>query len=109
MLYMEEGTTLILLRGIPRSYLLDGLSIELNKVCSYFGPLSLWICSKVEEGRIDAHVICDSSRSPKKVEIRLPHPHGAKAISVKGGAYDPRTECVLIEPFAGEAEVQLLF
>ncbi len=40
MLYMEDGSTLRLLNTIPREWMEDGKTIELNDVQSYFGPLN---------------------------------------------------------------------
>ena len=109
MLYLERGSTLHLLRGIPRRYLEDGKKIELDKVATYFGPLTLNVNSALEGGRIDAKIVCDSDRRPARVELRLPHPQGAKATRVEGGSYDSKTETVVIEPFTGSASVTLLF
>ena len=109
MLYMEEGRHLSLLPGIPRDYLQRGKTIELKEVATYFGPLSLRVDSRLEQGRIDAVIDCSSSRKPQAVELRLPHPLGLKATGVRGGAYDPKTERVRVEPFNGRAQVTLLF
>jgi len=109
MLYMEEGRTLKLLRGIPRSWLENGKSIQLNKVASYFGPLSLKVKSQLDSGMIEAKITCNADRHPKSVEIRLPHPQGKKAKSVRGGRYIAREESVRIEPFEGYAKVVLCF
>ena len=109
MLYMEHGSTLRLLAGIPRKYMEDGKKIELKKVASYFGPLSLTAASKLKQGHMQATVLCDSERRPRRVELRLPHPAGAKAKKVDGGVYDSKTEKVTIEPFGGSAEVRLDF
>ncbi len=107
MLYLERGKTLDLLAGIPRSYMEDGKQIELTKVASYFGPLSLTVHSNTALGRIDALVDCASDWRPERVELRVPHPAGIKAKKVEGGVYDPETERVVIEPFRGHAEVKL--
>ncbi|MEM2925843.1 MAG: hypothetical protein QXO94_00045 [Candidatus Bathyarchaeia archaeon] len=109
MLWMEQGQTLKLLLGIPRSWMENGTSIELNRVASYFGEVSLKVESKLEQRRIEAKVECLSDRKPKCLELRLPHPQGRKAIKVKGGVYDANTETVRIEPFHGYAEVLLEF
>ena len=108
MLYMERGAGIDLLPGIPRAYLESGKRIELKNVATYFGPLSLRVASRLEEGRIVASVECPE-RKPKYVEIRLPHPLGRKAVWVAGGSYDPATERVRVEPFDGRAEVTLGF
>lgn len=109
MLYFEQGTTLHLLRGIPRSYMETGKRILLEKVQSYFGPVTLRVSSEVGQGRIRATVKCDSPRRPATVELRLPHPAGTKAERVEGGIYDSASEAVTIEPFTGKAEVLLHF
>ncbi|MEM2930912.1 MAG: hypothetical protein QW797_08665, partial [Thermoproteota archaeon] len=109
MLWMEQGQTLKLLPGIPRKWMENGKSIELNRVASYFGPISLRADSKLDQGKIEARVECSSEWQPRIVELRLPHPHGKKATGVKGGVYDAQTETVRIEPFKDKAEVELSF
>ncbi|MEM2941116.1 MAG: hypothetical protein QW304_06175 [Thermoproteota archaeon] len=109
MLWMEQGQTLKLLPGIPRKWMENGKSIELNGVASYFGSISLRADSKLDQGKIEARVECSSERQPRIVELRLPHPHGKKATGVKGGVYDAQTETVRIEPFKDKAEVELSF
>ncbi len=107
MLYMEEGDTLKLLRGIPRQWLNQGNRITLKNVATYFGPLTLEVTSK--DDILSAVVTCKSNRRPKTVEIRLPHPFGRKATSVTGGTYNPETETVRINHFKGQANVVLSF
>ena len=109
MLYLEEGTTLKLLRGVPRAWFENGKRIELRKVASYFGPLSLVAASNLDHGSIEAEITCDSDRRPQCVEIRLPHPAGKKPTSVEGGTYNADTETVTIEDFSGRATVRVFF
>jgi hypothetical protein len=109
MLYLERGTTLRLLTGIPREYLENGKRIEVNEAASYFGPLTLNVISELDRGRIRATVECNSARHPARVELRLPHPSCTKAKTVQGGTYDAKTETVTIEPFTGTAEVCVQF
>jgi len=109
MLYLEKGETLELLPGIPRGYLENGKEIELKNVASYFGPVSLHVKSSLDQGRVEASVECLADRRPKTVALRLPHPQGKRAVWVQGGAYDPETERVKIEPFSGRAAVVLGF
>ena len=109
MLWLEEGATLRLLAGIPRAWLEDGKKIGLNKVATYFGPLTLQVTSRVGVGEIKASVECRGARRPGIVVLRLPHPEGLKAIGVTGGVYDLATETVRIEPFKGTATVTLQF
>jgi len=106
MLYLEDGQTLKLLPGIPRIWMEDGKQITLKNMNSYFGPISLQVNSRVNAGFIEASISCDSSRGPRDVIIRLPHPSAKKAIKVTGGTYDARTESILIKDFRGSATVR---
>jgi hypothetical protein len=107
MLYLEDGETLRLLSGIPRSWMEEGKQIVLNSVRSYFGPLSLQVLSRTEAGYIEATISCDSPRRPHSILIRLPHPGGKKASRVTGGTYEPGSESVLITGFTGRANVRV--
>ncbi len=109
MLYLERGTGIDLLSGVPRAYLENGKRIELNKVATYFGPLSLRVDSNLDQGFIQATVECPGGHKPDFVELRLPHPQGRKAIQVRGGTYNPETERIRIEPFSGRAEIIAAF
>lgn len=109
MLYMEEGDTLKLLRGIPRQWLNQGNRIRLKNVATYFGPLALDVMSNIDFGTLNAAITCKANRRPKTVEIRLPHPFGLKATSIAGGTYNPETETVRINHFTGQAHIALSF
>jgi hypothetical protein len=109
MLYMERGKGIDLLPGIPRSYLENGKHIGLDRVATYFGPLSLGVTSALDRGRIQATVECAGDRRPAFVELRIPHPQGRKAVRVEGGVYNPSTERVRIEPFSGRADITVTF
>jgi len=109
MLYMEEGSRLKLLPGIPRVWLEDGKKIELREASSYFGPITLQAESAVERGVIKAKIECRADRMPRTVWIRLPHPLGMHPKSVTGGSYVGEEEAVQIEGFTGSAEVELFF
>jgi len=109
MLYLEEGDTLRLLAGIPRAWMEEGKRIELRNVASYFGPISLRVESKLEQGKIEAWIECKSHRQPKTVELRIPHPRAAKAVRVVGGTYHAEGETVRIKPFRDTAKVTLTF
>lgn len=110
MLYLEDGGTLRLLTGIPRVWLADGQRLELKKVVSYFGPLSLTVNARLHEGFIEAELTChDTSRRPQHAVIRLPHPTGQKALSVTGGSYDAGSESILVSGFSGTVKVKAFF
>jgi hypothetical protein len=109
MLWMEEGKELQLLAGVPRAWLKNGQEIRIDNAATYFGPLSLHVDSRVSQGLITAEIKCDGTRAPKAVVLRLPHPDGQRAISATGGRYEPQTETIRVEPFSGEARVELRF
>jgi hypothetical protein len=109
MLWMEQGQTLKLLSGIPRDWMKNSMYVELDNVASYFGPVSLRVESKLNQGRIEAMIECSSNRQPKIIELRIPHPQGKKAAKAKGGTYNAQTETVTVEPFKNKAEVILEF
>ena len=109
MLYLEEGRTLRILAGVPRAYLEDGKTIQVDRAGSYFGPLSFRIDSDLRERTISAQVSCPGERRPETVEIRVPHPAGLRPIRVEGGTYLPDRETVRIFPFTGTASVTLTY
>lgn len=108
MLWSERGDTLRFLPATPRAWLADGKSIELENVATYFGPATLRVRSALQGGGvIRAEVECSSKRRPKRVEVRLPHPEGRKAVRVTGGVYDAARECVTVSRFTGKATITL--
>jgi hypothetical protein len=109
MLYLEQGSGIKLLPGIPRAWLENGKHIDLERVATYFGPLSLHVESALDRGVIKASVECAGERRPGYVDLRIPHPQGRKAVRVTGGMYNPETESIRIEPFSGQAEVTVTF
>ena len=109
MLYMEDGDRLTLLPGVPRAWLERGKIIELDGAATYFGPVSLHVESREEDGSIRAVIECTSDRQPSTVVIRLPHPQEKSPSAVSGGEYDAGTESVLVTSFKDRAEVELTF
>ncbi len=109
MLYMEEGDTLHLLRGIPRAWLEDGKEITIQNAASYFGPFSLEVKSDLTAGHLTARVTCATDRKPKTITLRLPHPDNRRPTNITAGLYNPATETVHIDNFPGQAEVVLEF
>ncbi|HYG18223.1 MAG TPA: hypothetical protein VD816_04810, partial [Ohtaekwangia sp.] len=109
MLYLEEGDTLRLLSGVPRVWLEDGKSINVVNAGTYFGKVSFGVKSDVAKGVITATIVCQETRKPRTVLIRLPHPAGKNTVHVEGGMYDPATESVTIENFTGKAQLVLRY
>ena len=110
MLYLEEGDALAMLKTIPRCWFEDGKELILDGVKSYFGQIYFKAESDLKNNRIKAEIkLVESVEMPKKVNIRLPHPEGQKAISCKNGIYNSATETVTINNFKDSASVILEF
>jgi len=109
MLYMEEGDTLKMLRGIPRSWLEDGKEIRLENVATYFGPVTLEVTSNLKDSIIEGTIRCTSDFPPKIIAIRIPHPLHKEPENVTGGIYQKIKETLYIIPFKGKATFQLEF
>jgi len=109
MLLMEEGDVLHLLPGVPRAWLAHGRRIEFENLASYFGPVSLHVVSRTQEGVVEAHYACAYDRKPARLSLRLPHPQGARARLAQGGTYDAQTETVDIVQGATEGTVVLRY
>ncbi|HNS31568.1 MAG TPA: hypothetical protein PKN36_01155 [bacterium] len=110
MLYMEDGDTLNLFTAIPRKWLENGKKIEVKNASSYFGPISFYACSDIDNsGSIIAGLELQSGIKPRIVRIRIPHPEGRKAIAVEGGKYCPETETVEIIDFKSRSSIHLFY
>jgi len=109
MLYMEEGSRLKLLSGIPRAWLEQGKRISLGRAASYFGLFSMEIESDIDNGRIVANMEFHSDRRADSIEIRLPHPDGRRALRVSDGFYDSKKETVILANVGETAQVILEF
>jgi len=106
MLYLEEGSVLRLLPGIPRAWLEDGKKIEVKNAVSYFGNISFSIVSDEGKGYITAEIECNSDRKPSEIVVRIPHPDGRKAKKVSEGVYNPADETLTIKNFTGKAVIR---
>lgn len=109
MLCMEQGTTLHLLRGIPRAWLEPDKSIEIDGLRTWFGALSLRVHAADGGRRIVAEIECPEPQRPATVRLRIPHPAGRRATTVEGGEYLPSEETVVLSDFSGKARVVLEF
>jgi hypothetical protein len=120
MLYMEEGSTLRLMLGIPRRWLEGGKCIEIDGMASHFGRLKVKIESQVDRGLIRASIEVTGNADGlhrqyplERVLLRLPHPQGKPALRCWSGesepmpVYDREREIVTIEPWIGKAELTL--
>lgn len=109
MLYMEEGDSLHLLRGVPRAWLSGGKRISIRHAATYFGRFSMGIETNPEQSRIVATIEFHSDRRPKQVGIHLPHPEGRRAVRASNGNYDFDREMVRVEITGERTEIVLDF
>lgn len=103
MLYLEDGDTLELFKGIPRKWLEPGKRIVIDGMKSKFGDLQ----ATAEAGNNE--IICEfeSEFEVMEVRVRLPHHQNIRAVSCEGGKYDPATETVIVKGRQGK--VRLMF
>ena len=112
-LYLESGSDLYLLPGVPRQWLEDGKKLEIDGMFCYFGRLRLNVESCLAQGVIRASVeIAGDGRGLKRVFLRLPHPQGRRLQRYRAEAgcevrLDAENERVIIEPWHGEAVLTL--
>ncbi len=109
MLYIDDFGELLLLGGVPRAWLENGKIISFDGMASRYGKLSVRVESQLESGRIIGSVRLERNGCaiPKKVSIRIPHPHHLKACEAIGGVYCSTAETVTFDGFDGLAEFEL--
>ena len=74
MLVQERDGGLFLLQGTPRRWLADGEEIRLERVPTWYGPLSLACRSRLQAGRVEVKLeLPDGARGvPVSLHLRLP-------------------------------------
>ena len=75
--------TLRLLFATPKSWLQDGKSIKVERAPSAFGPLSLHVQSRLNQGELTANLELPTRNSPKQTLLRLRLPDGWKLVSAQ--------------------------
>jgi hypothetical protein len=111
MLYLESGSDLYLLPGIPRKWLEDGKKLEMDGMVCYFGRLRLNVESCLAQGVIRASVeTAGDGCGLKRAFLRLPHPEGKRLRRCRAEAgcevcLDAEHERVVIEPWSGKASL----
>lgn len=90
LLLREEGGSLIIAPGTPRSWLEHGKQISCERMATYFGPVSFSIRSGADGGRISATIDPPTRAVPDSIEVRLRHPRGlpVKQVTVNGCDHD---------------------
>jgi hypothetical protein len=94
--------TLLLTRATPRAWLEDGKKIEVHRVPTYYGKMSLTIESHANSGRILAEIEMPDRDPPKTLLVRLRHPQAKpmRSVTINGETwsdFDVRKEWVRIK------------
>ena len=110
LLVMEEGTSLWIARGTPRSWLEAGRQISVKNAPTHFGTVAYQIVSNVDRGTINVTIEIPSRQSPHTVRVRLRHPQQLpiQSVTVNGQAwreFDPDKEFIELTGFTGTAVV----
>lgn len=112
MLVLEEADergapsgSLLLLGGAPRRWFKAAQEISVQDAPTYFGPVSVTMKSRVDEGRIELEVVPPARGGCKVLKVRVPHPErkAIKKVTVNGkeqGGVDPEREIVELRPSA---------
>ena len=101
LVHERDDETLLLAQATPRAWLQDGKKIELDRVPTYHGPLSLVIESRALVGEIQADVRTPTARRPETLLVRLRHPDRKRirSVTINGRPwqeFDPAREWVRI-------------
>jgi hypothetical protein len=97
-----DSQTLLIGQAAPRSWLADGKQIEVEKLPTAFGVISLQIASHASANTISARVDLAPASKPGVLLIRLRHPEKKiiRSVSVNGREwkdFDPKKEWVRLE------------
>lgn len=74
MLVQEKGNELQLLNAIPRLWLADNKSTQVQNLPTYFGQISFTVHSKISSGKIRLTLNPPLRNPPELIAIRLRHP-----------------------------------
>jgi hypothetical protein len=110
LLVMEEGPSLWIARGTPRSWLEAGKRISVKNAPTYFGTVAYEIVSDADNGKITATIEIPSRNPPKSIVVRFRHP---KALPIKSAMvdgkpwnnFDPQKEVLRLHDVQGSVQV----
>ena len=110
LLVMEEGQSLWIARGTPRSWLEQGKKIAVKNAPTYFGTLAYEIVSDVDNGTITATIEIPNRNPVKSVILRFRHPQAKsiKGVTVNGQPwkrFNPGKEVIELKGWTGKAVI----
>ena len=111
-LMREEGSVLHLGRGTPRAWFAPGQSFGLQRMASFFGPVTYTAAS--EAAGTTWEVELDGERKPQELVLHTRRPDGARveAVTVNGmphASYDVEAETVTIADPVAKLAVRIQF
>jgi hypothetical protein len=74
LVHERDDDALVLAQATPRAWLEEGQTIELQRVPTYYGTLSMTLESHVRSGELRADVRMPEARRPKLLFVRFRHP-----------------------------------
>ncbi|MGH7447419.1 MAG: hypothetical protein ACRELT_07650, partial [Longimicrobiales bacterium] len=107
LVHERDDDALLLAQATPRAWLEDGKRIELQRVPTYYGQVSMTIESRAQSGEITAVVRMPDPGRPRTLLVRFRHPDGKRirSVSVNGRPwqdFDTSSDWVRL-PNPGEA------
>ncbi len=103
MLLQERGDELWLAPFVTRNWLKHGMTVRCQGAPTNFGHAGYEIHSFADRGVIEASINPPTTRPPKRIVLRLRHPHEKpiKSVTVNGkqhNAFDPEAETIDLQP-----------
>ena len=86
LVHERDDDALLLAQATPRAWLQDGKKIELDRVPTYYGQLSITMESRAASGEMSADVRMPDAGRPRMLLVRFRHPEGRqiRSVSVNG-------------------------
>jgi hypothetical protein len=111
MLVLEEGDTLWLAAGAPRRWVMAKDGIRVDKVQTFFGPVSYSLHAGAQAGVIEGEVTLPSRQAPKKAWLVVRTPSSRiESVTVNGKAWnrvDSRLEAVELPASTDPLKIQV--
>ena len=114
MLLEERGDELWLAPFVTRNWLRDGMTVRCQNAPTSFGKAGYRIDSAAKSGVIEAVVDPPTVRPPRRIVLRLRHPHEKpiKSVTVNGKPhedFDPKAETIGLEPGPKRLMLRVLY
>jgi hypothetical protein len=114
MFLAEHGDELFVGQALPRAWLADGLTAQLDRALTHFGEASVEFISRAATGQILVRLRAPHRNPPRRIRLRVRHPERLpmRQVWVNGLAhhdFDPDKEEITLRPQAEPMDVRVLF